>query len=327
MKKILVTGGAGFIGSKVCYDLLDKNYKIVVIDNLSNSTKENINKKIIFYNYDLKNIYRIDKIFQKHKFDAVFHFAALTNVSESSKYRNKYYLNNVVVTKNILNLIKKFKIKYFVFSSSAAVYGNIAISPVHENNKIRPISNYGKNKAECELLIKNFSSRYDFNYAILRYFNVIGADFKLRTGQLSNGSLFKNLANNLANNKYSINIYGKRLKTKDGTPVRDYIDINDLSFLHILALKKLTKKKSLLINCGYNKGYTVLEIVKEFSEVIKKDIKIKFLRKRLNDISQIYCSNKRLLKIFPNWKRKYFIKDSIRNMLNWEKKIKKNFKF
>ena len=327
MKKILVTGGAGFIGSKVCYDLLDKNYKIVVIDNLSNSTKENINKKIIFYNYDLKNIYRIDKIFQKHKFDAVFHFAALTNVSESSKYRNKYYLNNVVVTKNILNLIKKFKIKYFVFSSSAAVYGNIANSPVHENNKIRPISNYGKNKAECELLIKNFSSRYDFNYAILRYFNVIGADFKLRTGQLSNGSLFKNLANKLANNKYSINIYGKRLKTKDGTPVRDYIDINDLSFLHILALKKLTKKKSLLINCGYNKGYTVLEIVKEFSEVIKKDIKIKFLRKRLNDISQIYCSNKRLLKIFPNWKRKYFIKDSIRNMLEWEKKIKKNFKF
>ena len=327
MKKILVTGGAGFIGSKVCYDLLDKNYKIVVIDNLSNSTKENINKKIIFYNYDLKNIYRIDKIFQKHKFDAVFHFAALTNVSESSKYRNKYYLNNVVVTKNILNLIKKFKIKYFVFSSSAAVYGNIAISPVHENNKIRPISNYGKNKAECELLIKNFSSRYDFNYAILRYFNVIGADFKLRTGQLSKGSLFKNLANNLANNKYSINIYGKRLKTKDGTPVRDYIDINDLSSLHILALKKLIKKKSLLINCGYNKGYTVLEIVKEFSEVIKKDIKIKFLRKRLDDISQIYCSNKRLLKIFPNWKRKYFIKDSIRNMLNWEKKIKKNFKF
>ena len=327
MKKILVTGGAGFIGSKVCYDLLDKNYKIVVIDNLSNSTKENINKKIIFYNFDLKNIYRIDKIFQKHKFDAVFHFAALTNVSESSKYRNKYYLNNVVVTKNILNLIKKFKIKYFVFSSSAAVYGNIAISPVHENNKIRPISNYGKNKAECEVLIKNFSSRYDFNYAILRYFNVIGADFKLRTGQLSKGSLFKNLANNLANNKYSINIYGKRLKTKDGTPVRDYIDINDLSSLHILALKKLIKKKSLLINCGYNKGYTVLEIVKEFSEVIKKDIKIKFLRKRLDDISQIYCSNKRLLKIFPNWKRKYFIKDSIRNMLNWEKKIKKNFKF
>ena len=327
MKKILVTGGAGYIGSKVCYDLLDKNYKIVVIDNLSNSTKENINKKIIFYNCDLKNIYRIDKIFQKHKFDAVFHFAALTNVSESSKYRNKYYLNNVVVTKNILNLIKKFKIKYFVFSSSAAVYGNIAISPVHENNKIRPISNYGKNKAECELLIKNFSSRYDFNYAILRYFNVIGADFKLRTGQLSKGSLFKNLANNLANNKYSINIYGKRLKTKDGTPVRDYIDINDLSSLHILALKKLIKKKSLLINCGYNKGYTVLEIVKEFSEVIKKDIKIKFLRKRLDDISQIYCSNKRLLKIFPNWKRKYFIKDSIRNMLNWEKKIKKNFKF
>lgn len=327
MKKILVTGGAGFIGSKVCYDLLDKNYKIVVIDNLSNSTKENINKKIIFYNYDLKNIYRIDKIFQKHKFDAVFHFAALTNVSESSKYRNKYYLNNVVVTKNILNLIKKFKIKYFVFSSSAAVYGNIASSPVHENSKIRPISNYGKNKAECELLIKNFSSRYDFNYAILRYFNVIGADFKLRTGQLSKGSLFKNLANNLANNKYSINIYGKRLKTKDGTPVRDYIDINDLSSLHILALKKLIKKKSLLINCGYNKGYTVLEIVKQFSEVIKKDIKIKFLRKRLDDISQIYCSNKRLLKIFPNWKRKYFIKDSIRNMLNWEKKIKKNFKF
>ena len=327
MKKILVTGGAGYIGSKVCYDLLDKNYKIVVIDNLSNSTKENINKKIIFYNYDLKNIYKIDKIFQKHKFDAVFHFAALTNVSESSKYRNKYYLNNVVVTKNILNLIKKFKIKYFVFSSSAAVYGNIAISPVHENNKIRPISNYGKNKAECELLIKNFSSRYDFNYAILRYFNVIGADFKLRTGQLSKGSLFKNLANNLANNKYSINIYGKRLKTKDGTPVRDYIDINDLSSLHILALKKLIKKKSLLINCGYNKGYTVLEIVKQFSEVIKKDIKIKFLRKRLDDISQIYCSNKRLLKIFPNWKRKYFIKDSIRNMLNWEKKIKKNFKF
>ena len=327
MKKILVTGGAGYIGSKVCYDLLDKNYKIVVIDNLSNSTKENINKKIIFYNYDLKNIYRIDKIFQKHKFDAVFHFAALTNVSESSKYRNKYYLNNVVVTKNILNLIKKFKIKYFVFSSSAAVYGNIASSPVHENSKIRPISNYGKNKAECELLIKNFSSRYDFNYAILRYFNVIGADFKLRTGQLSKGSLFKNLANNLANNKYSINIYGKKLKTKDGTPVRDYIDINDLSSLHILALKKLIKKKSLLINCGYNKGYTVLEIVKEFSEVIKKDIKIKFSRKRLDDISQIYCSNKRLLKIFPNWKRKYFIKDSIRNMLNWEKKIKKNFKF
>ena len=323
MKKILVTGGAGYIGSKVCYDLLDKNYKVVVIDNLSNNSKININKKIIFYNVDLKNIKIVDKIFQKHNFYAVFHFAALTNVNDSLKFKNKYYLNNVVVTKNILNLIKKYKINYFVFSSSAAVYGNVVSSPVNENNKIKPISNYGKNKAECEKLIKYFSLGNHFNYAILRYFNVIGADSKLRTGQLSKGSLFKNLANNIANNKYSINIYGKRLKTKDGTPVRDYIDVNDLSLLHILTFKKLIKKKSILINCGYNKGYTVLEIIKEFSEIIKKDIKIKFLKKRSNDISKIYCSNKLLLKTFPNWRRKYYLKDSIRNMINWEKKIKK----
>lgn len=320
-KKILVTGGAGYIGSKITHDFKDKGFKIVVVDNLIKGNKKLISKKVKYYNFDLININKLRKIFKKNKFDAVFHLAALTDVNESSLKPKKYYTNNVLVTKNILNMIVKYKVKSLIFSSSAAVYGNKRKFCINENMKTNPINNYGKNKLECEELIKKYSKKNEFNYAILRYFNVIGADSSLRCGQLYGKSLFNNIINSILNKKFKINIYGKNFKTKDGTAIRDYIDINDLSKLHQLSYNKLQKNNSLLFNCGSKKGYTVLEVINTFNKYLKNKIKIKYKKKRYEDIDKIYSGNKELVRLFPNWKIKYNLSNSIKNSLKWRKII------
>ena len=323
MKKIIVTGGCGYIGSQVVNDLIESsNYEVIVIDNLSTGSKILLNKKAKFFKVDIKNTKKIfDLVKNFNNIEAIFHFAGSLSVEESQKNPLKYYTNNVLGTKSILKICAKMKISKIIFSSTCSIFGN-ANGKVHEENSAVPESNYGLSKLFSEIIVKNYSIKYKFKYAILRYFNVIGADRKLRTGQISGKTLFKNLSKNIAQNNYIAKIYGRNYETKDGTCIRDYIDVNDLSKLHILSLIKLKNSNSFTLNCGYNKGYSVLDIIKFFEKKINKKIKLKFLKKRLGDVASVYSDNKKLKKIFPHWKRTYSLGDSIAFSIAWEKKLK-----
>lgn len=317
--KILITGGAGYIGSKFAYDMLDKGYSVWIVDNLSTGKKRLIPKKAYFSKIDITNINKLSKFFINKKFDAVFHFAGCLSVSESQKKPLKYLKNNVIGTKNLIEVIIKNNIKYLIFSSTCAVYGEKKSSKVSENDNAFPDSNYGLSKLLAENLIKNYSKH--FKFAILRYFNVVGADINNRTGLCNNGTLFKNLANNISKKKYFLNIFGNDYLTKDGTCVRDYIDVNDLSDIHFLSYQKLYNHDSFVLNCGYNKGISVKEVVKNFEKVIKFKIKIYLKKRRDGDVSSIYSNNKKMNKIFKNWSRKIDLETSIKKMLDWEKKL------
>ena len=200
MKKILITGGAGYIGSKFAYDMLDKKYKVIIVDNLSTGRSKLIPKKSKFYKCDITNYKLLNKIFALHKPQSVFHFAACASVPESQSNPLKYFKNNVLGTKVLLDIISKFKIKNFVFSSTCAIF-NSKKKKVNENDECFPNSYYGLTKLQCEHLIKIYAKKYKFKYAILRYFNVIGCDYKLRTGQLVSKSLFKNIISNFNKKK------------------------------------------------------------------------------------------------------------------------------
>ena len=318
MKNILLTGGAGYIGSHAARLLIKKKYNVVIIDNLSTGSKKLLPDKAKFYNLDIKDYVSLDKVFSKHKFSSIMHFAGCLSVPESQLNPKKYYLNNVFGTQVLLDLTKKYGLKNFIFSSTCAVYGGVRGS-VTEKTLKNPESYYGKTKDICEELIKSYSIRSKFQYVILRYFNVVGASHDQSSGQLNSQSLFKNLCKNIVSKKNTISVFGKSYKTKDGTCIRDYIDVNDLVNLHYLSLIN-QKSKNKVINCGYNKGYSVLDIIKNFELVIQKKIKIKFKSKRLGDVESIYASNKLMTKIFGKWKRNFSLKDSIKNALEWEYK-------
>jgi UDP-glucose 4-epimerase len=320
-KYLLVTGGAGYIGSKVCNDLIDCGYKVVVIDDLSTGNKLLVNKKAIFFKIDIKNKKKISELFKRFKFEAIFHFAASISVPESEIYPLKYYNNNVLGTENLVKECAKNKIGYFIFSSTCAVYGSCGRTKIKETDPTLPENNYGRTKLLAEHLIKNYSKKYKFRYSILRYFNVVGADSKLRCGQLYKGALFKNISTNITNNNHTVIVYGNNYSTKDGTCIRDYIDINDLSNLHILSYLKLKKINSFIINCGYDMGFSVLDVIKNFNKVIKKSLRVKFLQRRKGDVEQIHCDNSFMKKIFPKWKKSFDIYQSINNALAWEKII------
>jgi UDP-glucose 4-epimerase len=326
MKKILVTGGAGYIGSQIVFDLVDLGYKVVIADNLSTGHKKLINKKAIFYKVDVGNKVEMEKIFLKHPIDQVIHLAASLSVEESMKNPSKYYLNNVVNTKNLLEICGKYKIKKFIFSSTCAIFGE-GIKKVQESEIPNPTSHYGLTKFLCENLIENLSKKFKFYYYILRYFNVVGADVQHRVGPINlSGQLFKNLSNCIENKKYQINIYGKNYQTRDGTCIRDYIDVNDLSRIHINCLTDKFKKKSRIINCGYGYGFSVLEIVKKFEKISGKILKKKYLPPRKGDVSEVIsvlAKKKEIQKILSN---NFDINESVKNALFWEKKIIKNNK-
>jgi UDP-glucose 4-epimerase len=321
MKYILITGGAGYIGSHIAYNLIDKKYRLVVIDNLSNASRNFIPAKAIFEKIDITDFKKLSKCFKKYSFDAIFHIAAKKYVEESQIKPLKYFKNNVIGTKNILDLMVLHNVKKLIFSSTCAVYGNTNKSKVSETENTMPRSYYGLTKLISENLIKDYQKKYNIKFAILRYFNVVGADKLLRSGEVSKGSLFKNLSQYLIKRKKKkFYIFGNNYKTKDGTCVRDFIDVNDLAELHFLSLKYLRKNKSFLFNCGYNDPLTVLDIINEFKKISKQEIKLTYLDRRKGDIESIYCENKLLLKIFKNWKRQYTIEDSIKNTLKFEKK-------
>jgi len=321
--KILITGGAGYIGSHVTEQLIKIKKDVVVLDNLKTGYRSLINKKTRFIKGDVANIKLLKKIIEDNNISTIFHFAGLIDVIESEKHKSKYYKNNVKDTLSLIKAIKNSSVKNLIFSSTAGVYGNIK-KAAKETMPTKPINYYALTKLKCELMIKKYSKIYNFNYAILRYFNVCGASPSGRIGILNkkNKSLFNILANESIKKKPIINIYGNKHKTKDGTCLRDFIHVSDLASIHLKVLEILNKKnKSFLINCGYGKAYSILEIANLFRKKINKFTKINFKGPRKGEIP-ISFSNINKMKKILRWKPKYNnIIKILKSSIAWEKKL------
>lgn len=287
MKNILVTGGAGYIGSHLVYELIRQKYTPIVIDNLSNSnieTLKNINKifnvKIKFYKFDLFDENKLENVFKKHNINFVLHFAALKNLTQSKREVFSYYSNNFLATINLLKVMKKFKVLNIIFASTAA-------QSSLKNDKSQYASPYGNSKMFCELFMQDLSkTNAKWNMVILNIYNVIGLNINnfYRKKNSKQNSLIENILLVLKNKKKYLNIYGNDFKTKDGTCVRDFVDIHDVVATNINIIKKKFKKKFKSENVCNGKGYSIKEIVFNFENVYKKKIKIKIKKRKSEDI-------------------------------------------
>ena len=319
-KNILITGGAGYIGSHIVEQLLKKNVNIIILDNLVTGYKRLINKQTKFINGDIKNKSKLIKIINDYKIESIIHLAAYLNVNEAEKNKKKYYKNNIEGTLNLVHACKGSKVKTIIFSSSCSIYGNCKGS-VSEKTKPNPQGYYAYTKFKGEEIIKKYAKKYNYQYGILRYFNVAGASSSGKVGEIntSHGHLIKNIAIQSLKKKPSISIYGNDYKTKDGTCIRDYMHVSDLTNIHIQTLKYInTKSKSLTLNCGYGKGYSVLDIVKILKKINKKLI-INFEPRRAGDVAQVYAETKKFKKIFK-WQPKFNnINKIVNSAIAWEK--------
>ena len=325
MKKInniLVTGGAGYIGSHIVEKLVKTNVNVFILDNLVTGYKKLINKKAFFTKGSIKDSNKIRKIVIKNKIDTIIHLAAHLNVKEAENNKRKYISNNIEGTYEVVKACKNSKVRNIIFSSSCSVYGSVNGS-VNEQKKPKPKGFYAYTKYKGEQIIKKYSKTYNYNYAILRYFNVAGASNSNKIGEIqkSYGHLIKNLAIQSLKKQPKIFIFGKNYNTKDGTCIRDYIHILDLVDAHLKSLNFINiHSKSLILNCGYGKGYSVLDIVNIFKKMNKK-IEIIFTKRRPGDVSQIYANTQRIKKELK-WKPKFNdLKKIIKSAIKWEKKI------
>jgi len=324
INNILVTGGAGYIGSHIVENLVKTKNRVIILDNLATGYKRLINKKAKFIKSDIKNKLDLIKIIKNNKIDSIIHLAAYLNVSEAERNKKKYYNNNIIGTKNLIEACKNSTVKNIIFSSSCAVYG-YSKGAVNENKILKPIGYYGYTKLKCEELIKKYKKKYNYNFGILRYFNVAGASPSGKIGEIEakHGHLIKNLAIQSLKKIPKVKIYGNKYKTKDGTCIRDYIHVTDLADIHIKALDYLVdNKKSFILNCGYGKGYSVKQIVNIFKS-IKKNVLVEYLKRRPGDMAQVYSNTKKFKKLLK-WKPKHNnVKKIILSAIKWEKKLNK----
>ena len=320
MKNILVTGGAGYIGSHIVEQLVKKSFlNIFIVDDLSTGHKRLISKKANFIKANINKTQLIKKIILKNKIDTIIHLAAKTIVTESEKKPKLYYNVNVLGTRSLLNAAKNSSVKNFLFSSTAAVYGS-KIRFVNENSRTLPDSVYGKTKLQAENLVKK---EFKKNYIILRYFNVVGASPSKKIGLINKyGQLFKNFAVEILKKKPKLNVYGNDYNTADGTCVRDFIHVSDLADIHLKVLFKVSKKnKSIILNCGYGKGFSVLEVVNNFKKFSKNKVLVKFEKRRKAEIVES-VANVIKLKKYLKWRPRFFnLKRMIKNSIDWEKKL------
>jgi len=326
MVKILVTGGAGYIGSHVVKLLGENGYKVLTYDNLSTG-----HKWAVLYGdlikADLADKKALRKVFKEFKPDAVMHFAASIVVPESVKNPLKYYRNNVVNTINLLEAMEEFGVKNFIFSSSAAVYGIPKKIPISENAPLNPINPYGETKATVERILRDLAnSRDNFRYVSLRYFNVAGADPKGKIGFAYPKSTHLIIrALKVAKGEIEkLEIYGTDYPTPDGTCIRDYIHVMDIAEAHLIALEYLLDGgESDVFNCGYGHGFSVKEVVETVKKVTGREFKVIEAERRPGDPPFLVADNSKIKKKLQ-WKPKYddlgFI---IKTAWDWEKKLNK----
>ncbi len=326
--KILVIGGAGYIGSHVVYELIRNNHEVVVIDNLSTGLKEMVHKDARFYLGDITIKEQLVNIFEKEcdrkSFDVVMHFAAKLIVPESFEKPLEYYYNNVEGVRIMLEVMTEFNVKNIVFSSTAAVYGE-PIKPVcEEEDPTIPINPYGASKLSSEQMIKWVCERYGMNYCIFRYFNVAGADKSLEIGLKKDNltHLIPVTIQAALGFRDKVYVFGNDYETNDGTCIRDYIHVSDLAVAHILGAKYIEKNnKSILINLGSNTGFSVMEVINEVQKI--KLVNYEIIGRRDGDPAMIIASNKKAKEIL-GWEPQCSLNDIIYSDMSFRIKNEKN---
>ena len=327
--KILVTGGAGYIGSHTCVELLKNDYEVIVVDNLCNSKEESLHrvqeitgKKLSFYVVDLLDREKLDEVFRKHSIQAVVHFAGLKSMGESVSIPLRYYHNNVSGSLILLEVMKNNNVNNIVFSSSAGVYGEVKKVPISEDSPLNVLNPYSRTKLMIEDILRDLhTAENSWNIAILRYFNPVGAHPSGRIGEDPNGipnNLTPYVAQVAIGRRPYVRVWGNDYPTPDGTGVRDYIHIMDLADGHIKALEKLEQDPGVVtFNLGTGRGYSVMEVIAAFDKACQKRIPYKIMDRRPGDAAISYAdptkANQEL-----NWYAKRTLEDMCTDAWRWQ---------
>lgn len=327
---ILITGGAGYIGSHTSLQLLEAGYQVVVLDNLSNSSRESLNrveritgKKIEFIEGDIRDAAVLEQLFQQHAFKAVIHFAGLKAVGESVQQPLKYYKNNVLGTLQLLEVMQKHDCKKIVFSSSATVYGDPEEVPIKESAQLQATNPYGRSKLMVEEVLRDlYASDNQWSIALLRYFNPVGAHSSGLIGENPKGipnNLMPFISQVAVGKRKELSVFGGDYPTKDGTGVRDYIHVVDLAKGHVKALQKLESPCFHTINLGTGQGYSVLEMIRAFEQASGRIIPYTITERRAGDVSECYA-DPTLAKEILGWQAEKTLEDMCRDSWNWQSK-------
>ena len=337
MKNILVTGGAGYIGSHTCIELLERGYNVIVVDNLCNSCEESLvrvqkitNKTLKFYNVDCCDYVKFEEVFKENKVDAVIHFAGLKAVGESVSKPLMYYQNNLISTLNLIELMEKYNCKNLVFSSSATVYGDPISVPIYEHFDLKVTNPYGRTKLMLEDILRDYCHiNKDKNIALLRYFNPIGAHPSGLIGEDPNGipnNLVPYITQTAIGKRAALGVFGNDYDTIDGTGVRDYIHVCDLAYGHVLALDKLFTDSGLVTyNLGTGNGYSVLQVHAAMEKACGFKIPYEIKDRRPGDIATCYASCEKAFNEL-GFVARYGIDDMCRDAWNWQKNNPNGFK-
>ncbi|MEY4237594.1 MAG: UDP-glucose 4-epimerase GalE [Pseudomonadota bacterium] len=322
---VLVTGGAGYIGSHAVLALKDAGWPVAVIDNLTTGFRFAVPEGVPLYEGDIADAALLARIFAEQGTRAVMHFAGSIIVPESVTDPLKYYSNNTAKSRALIEAAVTAGVPHFIFSSTAATYGVPEVSPVHEDSPQVPINPYGMSKLMTEIMLGDVAKAHPLNFCALRYFNVAGADPLARTGQSTAGAthLIKVAVEAALGKRDNVAVFGTDFGTPDGTGVRDYIHVSDLASAHVLALEALiaAPQHSLTMNCGYGRGYSVLEVLDAVDRVTNRTIERVLSPRRAGDADSLISDNARIKASLP-WVPKYADLDTIvRHALAWERKL------
>ncbi len=322
---VLVTGGAGYIGSHAVLALKDRGWQVAVIDNLTTGFRFAVPNDVAFYEGDIADGDLLARIFADKKIGAIMHFAGSIIVPESVENPLKYYHNNTVKSRALIDAAVAGAIPHFIFSSTAATYGIPACSPVSEDLPRQPINPYGWSKLMTEQMLADVCAAHDLNFCALRYFNVAGADPQARSGQSTAGAthLIKVAVEAALGKRDHVSVFGDDYDTPDGTGVRDYIHVSDLAAAHVLALEALIEQpdRSMTMNCGYGQGFSVLQVLDAVDRVTNQKLDRRQEARRAGDPDSLVSDPTRIRATLP-WAPKHADLDTIiQHALNWERKL------
>ncbi|MBA3834830.1 MAG: UDP-glucose 4-epimerase GalE [Sphingomonas sp.] len=322
---VLVTGGAGYIGSHALLALKDRGWPVAVIDDLSTGTREIVPEGVPFYEGGIADADLLRRVFAEQKIQAIMHFAGSIVVPESVEKPLDYYRNNTIATHSLISAAVACGVKHILFSSTAAVYGAPDRVPIDEQEPTQPINPYGASKLMTERMLADCAAAYPFNYGALRYFNVSGADPDGRSGQIGKGSthLIKVAVEAAVGKRDNVDVFGTDYDTPDGTCVRDYIHVTDLADAHVLALERLIDEpdENLVLNCGYGRGLSVLEVLDALDREVNHEIRREMKPRRAGDPPELVASNRRLVETLEWSPRFNGIDTIIRHALQWERTL------
>jgi UDP-glucose 4-epimerase len=322
---VLVTGGAGYIGSHAVLALRDAGWPVVVIDDLSNGTQEIVPKEVAFFEGSIGDRGLVERVLREQQVGAILHFAGSIVVPESVEKPLDYYANNTLASHALISAALAAGVRHIVFSSTAAVYGEPERVPIEEGDAKQPINPYGWSKLMTERMLADSAAAFPLNYAALRYFNVAGADADMRAGQIGKGSthLIKVAVEAAVGKRDHVAVFGTDYPTPDGSCIRDYVHVSDLADAHVVALERLIARpdENLVLNCGYGNGLSVLEVLDALDRVLGRPVPRRVMPRRAGDPPLLVASNRALIETL-DWQPRFAdIETIITHALDWERTL------